>query len=38
MYIAVSPSEPYLIQIIEFIGSENIIFGSDYPHMDRHLY
>ena len=34
-YIAVEPSEPYLSQIIEFIGSDNLIFGSDYPHMDH---
>ncbi|NES89755.1 hypothetical protein [Okeania sp. SIO2B9] len=34
-YIAVDPSEPYLTQIIEFIGSDNLIFGSGYPHMDR---
>ncbi|MGK7942404.1 MAG: amidohydrolase family protein [Crocosphaera sp.] len=34
-YIAVEPSEPYLSQIIEYIGSDNLIFGSDYPHMDH---
>lgn len=34
-FIAIEPSEPYLAQIIEFIGSENLIFGSDYPHMDH---
>ncbi len=34
-YIAVEPSEPYLPQIIEYIGSNNLIFGSDYPHMDH---
>jgi predicted TIM-barrel fold metal-dependent hydrolase len=31
----VEPSEPYLPQIIDFIGSDNLIFGSDYPHMDH---
>ncbi|WP_293135747.1 amidohydrolase family protein [Okeania sp. SIO3I5] len=35
--MAVDPSEPYLTQIIEFIGSDNLIFGSDYPHIDRQL-
>ncbi|WP_293088511.1 hypothetical protein [Okeania sp. SIO3B5] len=38
-YIAVRPSEPYLThltQMIEFIGSDNLIFWSDYPHIDRH--
>ncbi len=34
-YIAVEPSEPYLSQIVEYIGSDNLIFGSDYPHMDH---
>ncbi|TRU49477.1 MAG: amidohydrolase [Microcystis aeruginosa Ma_QC_Ch_20071001_S25] len=34
-YIAVEPSEPYLPQIIDFIGSDNLIFGSDYPHIDH---
>ena len=34
-YIAVDPSEPYLFQLIDYIGSDNIIFGSDYPHMDH---
>lgn len=34
-FISVEPSEPYLPQIIDYIGSDNIIFGSDYPHMDH---
>ncbi len=34
-FIAVEPSEPYLSQIIDYIGSDNLIFGSDYPHMDH---
>ncbi|NES67036.1 MAG: hypothetical protein F6K24_18180 [Okeania sp. SIO2D1] len=34
-YITVDPYEPYLSQIIEFIGSNNLIFGLDYPHIDR---
>ncbi|NEN92517.1 MAG: amidohydrolase [Okeania sp. SIO3H1] len=34
-YIAVDPSEPYLTQIIDYIGSDNLIFGSDYPHTDH---
>jgi predicted TIM-barrel fold metal-dependent hydrolase len=34
-FIAVDPSEPYLSQLIDYIGSDNIIFGSDYPHMDH---
>ncbi len=34
-FIAIEPSEPYLDKIIEFIGTDNLIFGSDYPHMDH---
>ncbi len=34
-YIAVEPSEPYLTQILDYIGSDNLIFGSDYPHIDH---
>ena len=34
-FIAIEPSEPYLAQVIEYIGTDNIIFGSDYPHMDH---
>lgn len=34
-FIAVEPSEPYLSQLIDYIGSDNLIFGSDYPHMDH---
>jgi predicted TIM-barrel fold metal-dependent hydrolase len=34
-YISVDPSEPHLAQIIDSIGSERLIFGSDYPHSDH---
>ncbi len=34
-FVAVEPSELYLAQIIEYIGADNLIFGSDYPHMDH---
>jgi predicted TIM-barrel fold metal-dependent hydrolase len=37
-YIAIEPSEPYLSQIIDFLGSDNLLFGSDYPHMDYQLH
>ena len=33
-FISIEPSEPYLPQIIDFIGSDHLIFGSDYPHID----
>ena len=34
-FISIEPSEPYLTQVIEYIGTDNLIFGSDYPHMDH---
>jgi uncharacterized protein len=34
-FIAIEPSEPLLAQVIEYIGTDNLIFGSDYPHMDH---
>ena len=35
-FISVDPYEPYLASAIEFIGRDNLIFGSDYPHVDSH--
>jgi predicted TIM-barrel fold metal-dependent hydrolase len=34
-FVAIEPSEPYLAQMIDYIGADNLIFGSDYPHMDH---
>ncbi|MEM8672950.1 MAG: amidohydrolase family protein [Cyanobacteria bacterium P01_G01_bin.67] len=34
-YISLDPAEPYLSQVIEYISPNNLIFGSDYPHMDH---
>ena len=34
-FIAIEPGEPYLAKIIQYIGPDNLIFGSDYPHMDH---
>ena len=34
-FIAIEPSEPYLAEVIQYIGSDNLIFGSDYPHYDH---
>jgi predicted TIM-barrel fold metal-dependent hydrolase len=31
-FVSMEPSEPHLSQVIEYIGSDNILFGSDYPH------
>ncbi len=34
-YVAIEPSEPLLSQTLDYIGSDNVIFGSDYPHIDH---
>ena len=34
-FISVDSSEPYLAEIIQNLGSDNLILGSDYPHMDH---
>ncbi|MEC4813939.1 MAG: amidohydrolase family protein [Scytonema sp. PMC 1069.18] len=36
-FISIEPEEPYLEQIIQYIGSDNLLFGSDYPHVDHEL-
>ena len=34
-FISVEPSEAYLRDVFKYIGTDNLIFGSDYPHMDH---
>jgi len=34
-FIAMEPSEPYLSDVINYIGSDNLILGSDFPHIDH---
>jgi predicted TIM-barrel fold metal-dependent hydrolase len=34
-YISIEPSEAYLSEIIQYIGEDNLLFGSDYPHIDH---
>jgi uncharacterized protein len=34
-FVAVEPSEPYLHDMIEYIGADNLMLGSDYPHIDH---
>lgn len=34
-FVSVEPSEPYLGAFLDFIGEDNLLFGSDYPHMDH---
>lgn len=32
-FVVVEPSEYYIDRIIDCIGSDNLLFGSDYPHV-----
>ncbi|MEH2365489.1 amidohydrolase family protein [Nostoc sp.] len=32
-FIGLELGEPYLEQVIEYIGSDKLLFGSDYPHV-----
>lgn len=34
-FISIEPSEPYLHDIINYIGCDRLILGSDYPHIDH---
>ncbi|NER84557.1 MAG: amidohydrolase [Leptolyngbya sp. SIO1D8] len=34
-FISVEPSEPYLAEMIEYIGIDKLLLGSDFPHMDH---
>lgn len=34
-FIACEPDEPYIHDIIKYIGEDNLIFASDYPHADH---
>lgn len=34
-YVSCEPDEPYLGKVIDFIGEDNLLFASDYPHADH---
>lgn len=34
-YIAIEPNEPYLPALIDIIGADNLLFGTDFPHLDH---
>ncbi|HIK09940.1 MAG TPA: amidohydrolase [Oscillatoriaceae cyanobacterium M33_DOE_052] len=34
-FISLEPKEPYLQEIIDYIGVDNLIVGSDFPHIDH---
>ncbi|MDI1430140.1 amidohydrolase family protein [Polyangium sorediatum] len=34
-FVAIEPDEPYLPELIPYIGEDNLIFGTDFPHLDH---
>ena len=34
-FISVEPSEPGIAEVIQSISADNLLFGSDYPHVDH---
>ncbi|RKZ91218.1 MAG: amidohydrolase [Candidatus Parabeggiatoa sp. nov. 1] len=36
-FVSMEPSEAYLQDVIHYIGTDNLILGSDYPHIDYEL-
>jgi len=34
-FVSVEPSESYLPQLVDVLGADNIIIGSDFPHHDH---
>ena len=34
-FIAMEPEEPYLSEMLPFIGEDNLVFGTDFPHLDH---
>jgi predicted TIM-barrel fold metal-dependent hydrolase len=34
-FVGVEPGEPYVDRLLDFIGEDNLLFGSDYPHIDH---
>lgn len=33
--VALEPDEPYLPEVVPRIGEDNLLFGTDYPHLDH---
>jgi predicted TIM-barrel fold metal-dependent hydrolase len=34
-FVGCEPGEPYLPRVLDFIGEDTLLFGSDYPHIDH---
>lgn len=34
-FVAIEPDEPYLPELVRYLGEDNLIFGTDFPHLDH---
>lgn len=34
-FISIEPSEPCIAETIQYVSTDNLLFGSDYPHADH---
>jgi uncharacterized protein len=34
-FVSIEPGEPYLAELLRFIGPDCLLFGSDFPHLDH---
>ncbi|WP_437959776.1 amidohydrolase family protein [Sorangium sp. So ce119] len=34
-FVGLEPDEPYLPEVVPRIGEDNLLFGTDYPHLDH---
>ncbi|WP_437564586.1 amidohydrolase family protein [Sorangium sp. So ce542] len=34
-FVAIEPGEPYLPELVRHIGEDNLLFGTDFPHLDH---
>ncbi|WP_437692021.1 amidohydrolase family protein [Sorangium sp. So ce176] len=34
-FVGLEPDEPYLAEVVPRIGEDNLLFGTDYPHLDH---
>lgn len=34
-FVAIEPGEPYIADMIKYIGEDNLLFGTDFPHLDH---
>jgi predicted TIM-barrel fold metal-dependent hydrolase len=37
-FVSIEPGEPYLERLLDFIGVDNVIVGTDFPHHDHDPY